>query len=101
MFNREVGMMNGADAAVREIMGSGAQFGDPQVISVLEQALAAARSGRLAGVAVVMASGPDGVSLSVAGRHPVALASGAAQLQRQLLDAAFAPKGNRLLVPRG
>lgn len=89
--------MNGV---VKEIMGNGAQVGDPAVIRTLEEALALARAGKVCGVAVLTALGGDRVNIGMAGSGLGALACGAMQAQRMLLDQQFAPQqGGRLLMP--
>jgi len=73
--------------------------GNPDVIRALDQALSLARQGRLAGVAVVMAVGPDQVMLSSAGALPSTLVAGMQQLSHQILDVMF-NKRSSLLTPR-
>lgn len=79
------------------------QLGNPEVISVLEEALAAARAGRIAGVAIVVATLPSAISIKMAGDGSQSLAVGCAQMERMLLEQIFSPRrgpgGAGLLVP--
>jgi len=76
-------------------------IGNPDVIKVLEQALVAARAGQMAGVVIIAAQGAEQLNLVCAGGFALTMASGCAQMQRQLLDAAFQPqKRSSLVVPR-
>ena len=72
--------------------------GDPNVIRTLEEALGLARQGRVVGVTVVMALGPDQISMASAGALPSTLIAGMQQLSRQILDAMFA-KRSSLIQP--
>lgn len=87
-------------AKISELM-NGAPVGNPDVIRVLEEALGRARSGQVAGVAIIAAMGPEGLTMTCGGGNVITLSAGCAQMQRQLLDVAFNPKarGNGLLVP--
>ena len=73
--------------------------GDPHIIKTLEEALSLARQGRVVGVAVIAAFGPDVVSLASAGTLPSTLVAGMQQLSRQILDAMFARRSS-LIQPR-
>jgi len=73
--------------------------GRPDVIQVLEQALIAARQGKVVGVAVVLALGPDALNMSSAGMFPSTLIAGCQQLSRNMLDAMFA-KRSSVFIPR-
>jgi hypothetical protein len=78
-----------------------ADLANPDVIRVLEAALAAARAGRVGGVAIIMAAGGDGIAIQMGGAHPAALVTGCQQATRQLLDAMFSPKARSgIVIPR-
>lgn len=55
--------------------------GHPDVVRVLEQALAMARSGQIIGCAIVVTAGPGHHDISLAGRGPLELYFGLAKLQ--------------------
>jgi hypothetical protein len=79
------------------------QLGDPSVIAALENALNLAKAGQISSVGIVMAAGPQGVSINLAGPHMLPLTAGAAHMHRMLLDAVFQPQpkpGSGLLVPK-
>lgn len=76
-------------------------IGHPDVVRVLEAMLAQAKAGSMVGVVVIAAVGPENIALNVAGACPVTLAGGCAQMQRMLLDQAFAQKRSSLVVPAG
>lgn len=65
-------------------------LGNPEVIRVLEDALALARSGDLVAVGLVRV-GARGLASTAAGGHQAELHLGLAMLQRQLLDALARP----------
>ena len=80
---------------------SQAELANPDVVRVLEQALASARQGKVAGVAVAVALGPGSISMSVAGGFPCELIAGCAQITKQLTDNMFNPKQRTsLMIPR-
>lgn len=75
--------------------------GNPDVIRVLEQALSAAKAGQVQGVAIILATGGDGVGVSMGGKNATALVAGCQQATRQLLDALFKPQQrSSILVPQ-
>lgn len=94
--------MDAANAAMKEIMGEGGSVCDPAIVRVLEGVLAAAKAGRVRGVAVIEVGGPERIGMQVAGGHLPAMVAGAVQLQRILTDEVFrVPRGGGLLVPGG
>lgn len=76
------------------------KLGNPEVISVLESALARAKAGQVHGVAVIMVMGPDVPSMASAGAFPSTIIAGCQQLTRLLLDGMFNQKRSPILMPR-
>lgn len=77
------------------------QAGNPDVIRVLENVLKQAREGKVAGVAVVCAHGPEVISLASGGNFAITLSAGCVQLGDMMRSAAFAPKKSPILRAPG
>ncbi|MCC6314811.1 MAG: hypothetical protein IT337_12455 [Thermomicrobiales bacterium] len=86
--------MNGAAAAGPAVAGNA------EAVRALEDALAMARGGGVAAVAVVLVSGPGRVGVSAAGGLQTELYAGAGMLQRALMEA-MTSRRSGLVVPRG
>ena len=63
--------------------------GNPEIIKVLDDALQLAKQGKIAGVAVVVAFGPDALSSVTAGAFPSTLVVGCHKTAAQLIDGMF------------
>ncbi len=75
--------------------------GDPEVIKILEHALAQAKAGKIVGAAVVMVAGPDTVNTAMSGRFPSTILLGCHQLIHGTVDRMFNKKApTSLLVPQ-
>jgi len=80
-----------------------APVGDPNVIRLLESALADARAGRVAAVGLVVVGGPHKVAAVAAGGLMMELHTGAAKLTADLMAAMWPAGGNArggILLPR-
>ena len=58
-----------------------------------------AKSGQIAGLAVIMSMGPDNVTVASAGGYPASIIMGCEQMKRVLLKKLFAHKKSPILVP--
>jgi hypothetical protein len=75
-----------------------ADLANPDVVATLERALAQAKAGKIAGVAVIMALGPDALRLASGGAFPSTIVAGCQQLSRQILDGMFSQKPRSSIV---
>lgn len=81
-------MVNGQDAAavaLKEIMGTGAVVGVPEVIKVLEAALVEARAGRMMAVGVISVAKAGQVGCAAAGGGQLEIIAGTEVLKQNLL----------------
>ncbi len=58
--------------------------GHPDIVRILESALAMARAGQICGIAIVVTSGPGHYDISLAGRHPLELHFGLGKVARAI-----------------
>lgn len=78
----------------------GVTVGNPDVVRVLEDALAAARAGRLVAVGVVSVTGPHQIGAVTAGSAAMEIYVGAGMMQASVLKALTAPaKRSPILMP--
>lgn len=73
---------------------------NPEIVNLLEAALVRARSGKVAGVAIVEAFGHDALSMGSAGGCPSTLSTGLVKLAQLIADNLF-KRPSAIMMPPG
>lgn len=68
--------------------------GNPELVKMLEDALAKVRSGQVVGVGLVMVHGAEAISMGAGGVHPLSIAAGCRQVAQQMEDTVFKKRSN-------